>query len=386
MKFTPAIAIVLLTLFCLPCDSEAQFRLKFPSGGGGGSGGQLFGGQQGGQIVRGFGRVQDQIRNEFQNQRGLPGGQQGGQFFQGVGRVVKDQIQNELQNQRGRIQDKINQVIGGEHVILPVPDPGRPQLPSPVDRPIVTPLPFPFPGPSPCPDPIDNPGGGGCRIVPQPYLPITEPLPPEPYEPVAPEPTEPAEPAAPLPQIESGQVVTLEDATFGEDVGAVVVKIDALILTADLLEWTDTLVKARMPRLPMAVAAEAQVVVLNAEGEIAEVVAIELLPSTQPEVTETAAEEEVELPVVYLGQEVAIDGEFGANQGSVELHIGQLVLTAQIIEWSNEQTTVQIPELNLEQPTAGAIVISSSEGELVEQVEVALHPAVAGEEVVVSDK
>lgn len=101
---------------------------------------------------------------------------------------------------------------------------------------------------------------------------------PEPVYPV-----EPAYPAGPPPapavEIPTGQEVTIDGTAFGFQPGRVVVQISGLQLEAQITNWTDQQVRAVMPQLPLASATEVTVVVIGADGNVANQLTAQLVPA-----------------------------------------------------------------------------------------------------------
>lgn len=84
----------------------------------------------------------------------------------------------------------------------------------------------------------------------------------------------------------------------------------------------------------------------------------------------------VELPEVEAGQHVTIDGNhFGPDAGAVAVRIGPMVLEADVLEWSNTQTTAVLPTLPLVEATQATVVVLTAAGEIAESLDVALLPS-----------
>ena len=103
---------------------------------------------------------------------------------------------------------------------------------------------------------------------------------PEPVHPVYPvEPTYPAEtPPVPAVEIPSGQEVTIDGTAFGFQPGRVVVEVGGMQLEAQVTNWTNEQVRAVMPQLPLASATAVTVVVLGADGNVANQLTAQLVP------------------------------------------------------------------------------------------------------------
>lgn len=54
---------------------------------------------------------------------------------------------------------------------------------------------------------------------------------------------------------------------------------------------------------------------------------------------------------------------------------GPLVLEADVLEWSNTQTTAVLPTLKLDEPTQAAVVVLTAAGEIAESLNVAQLPS-----------
>lgn len=202
-----------------------------------------------------------------------------GETFRSGMRQGMQQIEGQV---RGAIQEGIHKNLpqitppdsgGGGHRILPYP------LPHPVDpptvifpqptcppgkRPPVTTLPYPNPtAPNPRPSPIET------RPAPEPECtirPIIEP-----------------EPEPELPVVLSGQFIALDGSGFGVEPGAIFVTIDKLVLHAEVREWSDTVVTLRIPQLPLADSTPGQIVVVSADEEVVERLAVRIDPPADAE-------------------------------------------------------------------------------------------------------
>lgn len=89
---------------------------------------------------------------------------------------------------------------------------------------------------------------------------------------VTPEPVypQPAEPTSPLPEVETGQEVTIDGRSFGDRPGHVAVSIGDLQLQAEVTGWSGEQVRAILPSLPMTGTTPATVSVLSADGRVAD--------------------------------------------------------------------------------------------------------------------
>lgn len=179
---------------------------------------------------------------------------------------------------------------------------------------------------------------------------------------------------AKLPQVESGNIVTLEGKGFGEEPGAVFVKIESLVLYTELVDWNDNLAEAILPELPMANSVKATVFVMKANEEIAEQLEVELTPPSEPE-EEPAAEAEAELPQVFSEQEVTLEGNLGDKPGKVALAIGKLKLQAKVLNWSATETSFQLPKLSLEGTHEAVLTVINADGKLAEEMSVLFSAA-----------
>ncbi|MEZ6041694.1 MAG: IPT/TIG domain-containing protein [Planctomycetaceae bacterium] len=90
------------------------------------------------------------------------------------------------------------------------------------------------------------------------------------------------EPPAPSVEIPAGQEVTIDGSAFGFQPGRVIVAVGGMQLDAQVTNWTNEQVRAVIPQLPIAAAANATVVVLRADGNVANQLTAQLVPSVQP--------------------------------------------------------------------------------------------------------
>ena len=95
-------------------------------------------------------------------------------------------------------------------------------------------------------------------------------------------------------------------------------------------------------------------------------------PQPQPK-TEARTEN---LPTVFGGQEVAIDGKgFGDQVGSVRIKIGPLILLANTTAWSDTSVDAVIPEMPLLEPTEALVAVLDSKKRVVQQFAIRFTPA-----------
>lgn len=91
------------------------------------------------------------------------------------------------------------------------------------------------------------------------------------------------EPAAELPQVESGQEVTIDGQQFGFQPGSVAVQIGEMVLQAEVVGWSENEVRAIIPSLPLVDPAAALVAVLDANGQVADQLDVLMVPQSQPQ-------------------------------------------------------------------------------------------------------
>lgn len=123
-----------------------------------------------------------------------------------------------------------------------------------------------------------------CRI--RPCEPVHHVCRIRPCEPVGidytePQPTRPPEPPVDLPEVQSGQEVTIDGQQFGFQSGRVAVQVGGLTLEAQVTGWSNTQVQAVIPALPLTGSAAATVAVVNVEGQVADQLDVLLVPQTQ---------------------------------------------------------------------------------------------------------
>jgi len=93
----------------------------------------------------------------------------------------------------------------------------------------------------------------------------------------------------------------------------------------------------------------------------------------------TTGTESESLPTLMGGQEVAIDGAgFGNQPGSVRIKIGQMILIAETVSWSDTTVDAIIPELPLVEPTEAMIAVIDSKKQVVQQLAIRLAPTPEG--------
>ena len=280
-----------------------------------------------------------------------------------VQRQVSSQVKREIQRRAPQVVNEVVRHVRKPkyttlpHPPMPVPKP-QPH-PKPCPTPIVRPLPYPAPAPTPCKiRTCPPPKSATCSIKPCPT-------------PVEPEST----PIEELPEVESGQQVTIDGKLFGPDPGAVAVKIGDLVLEATVTAWKSTQATAILPELPMAEATQATVVVITAHGHIADSLEVQLLPPSADR-SEPAPVDDPELPVVSCGQEVTLEAEgIGAAQGKVQVQVGGLTLNATVTAWSPTEATAVLPQLSFAEAVEAEIRVLTADGQIADQVSVLLTPA-----------
>ena len=200
-----------------------------------------------------------------------------------------------------------------------------------------------------------------CRVVkPQPiYRPAPAPQPPPP----APKPA----PVLEVPQMQTGETLQLSG-NFGSRAGSVYVKIDSLILEADLIDWKPSLVVAQLPTLPLADAAPAVIAVVAADGKVAQQLDITLVPGI-------AVPPTPQKPTVTIGERLTLDGnQLGSVEGHVQLRMGTISLNAVVEYWSQDSVRIQLPSFKLPEPVDAAIIIGRADGSLADRIDVLLTP------------
>jgi hypothetical protein len=91
---------------------------------------------------------------------------------------------------------------------------------------------------------------------------------------VKPAATEPA-----LPKVTVGSTLVLDGQTFGEEQGVARLRVSGLALPVEVLEWTNSSVKVRLPQVELTSATKVELEVLRADGSLASKSAIELTPA-----------------------------------------------------------------------------------------------------------
>jgi hypothetical protein len=86
-----------------------------------------------------------------------------------------------------------------------------------------------------------------------------------------------SEPA--LPSVAVGSTLVLDGQVFGETAGVARLRIGGLSLPIEVLEWTNTSAKIRLPEVDLASPMKAEIEVLRADGSVASTTAVELKPT-----------------------------------------------------------------------------------------------------------
>ena len=131
-------------------------------------------------------------------------------------------------------------------------------------------LPWPHPGEPAMPHP-------GYAATPEPPVAPAEPeFPGAPVLPGLPDGGEQA--PGQLPQVMPGQQVSIEGTRFGSQPGRVAIHVGGMQLVAQVVSWSNGKVEAIIPDLPLSAAADAQVAVLNAQGQLADQLNVMMVP------------------------------------------------------------------------------------------------------------
>lgn len=86
---------------------------------------------------------------------------------------------------------------------------------------------------------------------------------------------------APLPKVTVGSTLLVDGQTFGEKQGSARLRIGAAALKIDVVEWTTSSVKIRLPQLDLASASKADIEVVRADGTLASKTGVELNPPSE---------------------------------------------------------------------------------------------------------
>ena len=117
-----------------------------------------------------------------------------------------------------------------------------------------------------------------CEHPVQPAHPVIPPAahhyPTGPQTPVAPQLPQPPVNA---PQVQAGQQVTIDGASFGFQPGTVVLNVGGMQLQANVTSWTNNEVRAILPALPLTAAANATVSVIAPSGQTTQQLAVTLV-------------------------------------------------------------------------------------------------------------
>jgi hypothetical protein len=90
----------------------------------------------------------------------------------------------------------------------------------------------------------------------------------------------------------------------------------------------------------------------------------------------TRIEEVVSLPEVRAGATYNLSSKnLGNSEGHVVILVNELYLNTSVNQWSNDGATVTLPLVGMVKPQRAALLMMSSEGELVESIDVMFLPA-----------
>jgi hypothetical protein len=92
-----------------------------------------------------------------------------------------------------------------------------------------------------------------------------------------------------LPQVPVGATITLAGKDLGETAGQVLVNVNQVVMTAEVVKWESAAATVSMPRIGLAASTKAQLQLLLADGKLANSVEIELIPAEATADTKTDA-------------------------------------------------------------------------------------------------
>jgi hypothetical protein len=82
-----------------------------------------------------------------------------------------------------------------------------------------------------------------------------------------------------LPNVAIGSTLVLDGQALGNDKGTVQLRINGVSLPVEVLEWTTSSAKIRLPEIGLAGAIKAEIEVLRADGSLASKSAVQLTPA-----------------------------------------------------------------------------------------------------------
>jgi hypothetical protein len=84
-----------------------------------------------------------------------------------------------------------------------------------------------------------------------------------------------------VPSVAVGSVIVLEGQTLGSDKGIVRLRLAEMALPVEVLEWTNTSAKVRLPQMELSGAMRGEIEVLRADGSLASKSALQLTLAAQ---------------------------------------------------------------------------------------------------------
>jgi hypothetical protein len=135
-------------------------------------------------------------------------------------------------------------------------------------------------GPPMGPSGLQNPASGLPTSVPadrSASLPSNDSTPATPAANIRVASDEPAE--APLPTVAIGSTLMLDGESLGDEQGIVRLRISGMALPVEVLEWTNSSAKIRLPEMDLIRAMKAEIEVLRADGSLASKSGVELTPA-----------------------------------------------------------------------------------------------------------
>ncbi|TWT57639.1 hypothetical protein KOR42_10010 [Thalassoglobus neptunius] len=178
-----------------------------------------------------------------------------------------------------------------------------------------------------------------------------------------------------LTDVYSGQEIALEGAGFGATPGSIVLRIGGMSLGTQVTRWEDAIATAQLPTLPVTEPVQAELVVMSPTGDVLNTLGVRYAASSPTAPDASAPATTPDSVVVNPGQAISIDGQIGAQQGTVLLVIGGMKLQANVENWTTEQTTAVLPSIQISEPVNGVIQILTADQTVADEIAVVVAPA-----------
>lgn len=178
-----------------------------------------------------------------------------------------------------------------------------------------------------------------------------------------------------LPQVASGQQITINGTHLGRAPGRIIIKVGQVILEGRVTGWSNSEVTVVMPTVPLSNSVTATIYVRTAQQQTADTLTVEFLPARR---SYPLPSQQAELTTVGPGQAITLESDnLGSQPGQIRILIGSLTLAASVRNWSSSEVIAVLPNIPVTAATNATVQIVRSDGSIADQIHVRFSPAAA---------